>query len=311
MQRQNIVVERLRRASPALALAVFGLTVVASEQVAVPAAVAPPQAPNPAVAPCAATTPVRATAPPDPNVNGGAVGGPGWWHISDDKALWAPSSPPGEASVGVGSYWVRPAGQALTIRARRLDGDAPPVEMIEGEDDHYWKMGFFYGGPSTPTEGCWEFEVTSGPSRVTFVKEIHLRFEAFLARPQTRTVFENQLGRIESGGTSLAVTALVIEDPATRTRRLGGARLDLRDGTRSATLYERFERLEGTRPTLERAAAGGFPTMIYGLGGYNIVQGEFLTIRGREHTFRFTAHTHADAARLLVAAGDVLRTRLQ
>ena len=153
--------------------------------------------------------------------------------------------------------------------------------------------------------------MTGGASRVSFVTEIHSLFATFAERPQTRVTFENEVGRIESGGTRLIVTAIVVEDPATRTRRLGGARLDLRDATRAVTLYEPFERLEGTRETLERAAAGAFPSMVYAIGGtHNITPGEFLTIRGREHTFTFASHTHADAARLLVAAGDALRARL-
>jgi beta-lactamase regulating signal transducer with metallopeptidase domain len=267
-----------------------------------------PQTATPTLQPCATTTPVHARAPDDPNASPVT----GWWHMSADKALWVPSSPPGEATTGLGRYWLRPAGQGLTVRGRRLDGDAPPVLMVEGQGDGYWTNGFFFGGPSIPSEGCWEFEVTSGSSRVRFVTEIHTRFEAFAERPQTRVTFENEVGRIESGGTSLAVTAIVIEDPATRTRRLGGARLDLRDATRAVTLYEPFERLEGTRGTLERAAAGEFPSMVYAIGGtHNITPGEFLTIRGRAHTFTFASHTHVDAARLLVAAGDALRAQLR
>jgi hypothetical protein len=255
---------------------------------------------------CATTTPVHARAPEDPNASPVT----GWWHMSEDKALWVPSPPPGEATLGLGRYWVRPAGQPLTVRGRRLDGDAPPVLMEESAADAQY--GFFFGGPTIPTEGCWAFDVTSGPSRVTFVTEIHDGFEAFARRPQTRVTFETEVGRIESGGTRLVVTAIVVEDPATRTRRLGGARLDLRDATRTVTLYEPFERLEGTRGVLERAAAGGFPTLVYAVGRtHNITPDQFLTIRGQEHTFRFETHTHVDAARLLVAAGDALRARLR
>lgn len=265
-----------------------------------------PQAATPALPPCATTTPVHARAPDDPNASPVT----GWWHMSADKALWVPSPPPGESTLGVGRYWVRPAGQGLIVRGRRLDGDAPPVLMEESAADA--RYGFFFGGPPTPTEGCWEFDVTSGPSRVTFVTEIHYGFEAFAQRPQTRVTFENEVGHIESGGTRLVVTAIVVEDPATRTRRLGGARLDLRDATGSVTLYEPFERLEGTRRTLERAAAGEFPTLVYAIGRtHNITPAESLTIRGQQHTFRFETHTHADAARLLLAAGDALRTQLR
>lgn len=259
--------------------------------------------------PCVTTTPVSARAPDDPNVRSNASPVNGWWHMSADKALWVPSPPPGEATIGLGRYWVRPAGQGLTVRGRRLDGDAPPVLMEETPAEAQY--GFFFGGPSIPTEGCWEFDVTSGTSRVTFVMEIHTWFEAFAQRPQTRVTFEDEVGRIESGGAGLVVTAIVVEDPATRTRRLGGARLELRDATRTVTLYEPFERLEGTRRTLERAAAGEFPTMVYAVGGtHNITPAEVLTIRGQEHTFRFASHTHVDIARLLVAAGDSLRARL-
>ena len=110
--------------------------------------------------------------------------------------------------------------------------------------------------------------------------------------------------------TRLVVTAIVVEDPATRTRRLGGARLDLRDASRTVTLYEPFERLEGTRGVLERAAAGGFPTLVYAVGRtHNITPAASLSIAGQGHTFTFPSHTNADVARLLVAAGDALRAQ--
>jgi hypothetical protein len=265
-----------------------------------------PQAAAPALPACVTTTPVHARAPDDPNASPVT----GWWHMSEDKALWVPSPPPGESTLGVGRYWVRPAGQGLIVRGRRLDGDAPPVLMEESAADAQY--GFFFGGPPTPTEGCWEFEVTSGPSRVTFVTEIRHGFEAFARRPQTRATFEHEVGRIESGGTRLVVTAIVVEDPATRTRRLGGARLELHDATHAVTLYEPFERLEGTRGVLERASAREFPTLVYAIGRtHNITPAASLTIRGQEHTFTFASHTNADVARLLVAAGDALRTQLR
>lgn len=270
-----------------------------------------PQAATPVLPPCATTTPVPALAPEDPNVRSTAPQ-PTWWHMSEDKALWVPSTPPGESTIGIGHYWVRPAGQRLTVRGRRLDGDAPAVLMVEGEQDGYWTSGFFVGGPSVPTEGCWEFEATSGSRRITFIADIHYDFEAFARRAESRISSESEIGRIESGGTRLVVTAIVVEDPATRTRRRGGARLELRDATRTVTLLEPFERLEGTRQTLERAAAGQLPTMVYAIGRtHNITPADFLTIRGQEHTFRFTSHTHVDVARLLVGAGDTLRAQLR
>jgi len=180
--------------------------------------------------------------------------------------------------------------------------------MVEEGDARF---GFFFGGPPTPTEGCWEFEATSGASSVTFVTEIHYGFDVFVQRPESRVTWSQEVGRIESGGARLVVTAIVVEDPATRTRRRSGASLDLSDVTRAVTLYEPVERLEGTRRTLERAAAGEFPTIVYAIGRtHNITSAQLLTIGGQEHTFTFASHTHVDAARLLVAAGDALRARV-
>lgn len=274
--------------------------------VAMPWQVAARQAPGQqasALQVCETTAPVHARAPHDSHADPVT----GWWHISSDNALWAPSTAPGQAALGVGNYWVRPAGQPLTVRGRRLDAVAPPVEMVESGGA---ANGFYYGGPALPTEGCWQFEAASGASRVTFVTEVHDGFQAFATRPQSRVTWSQEVGRIESGDARMVVTALVVEDPATRTQRQSGARIQLSDGRSSALLYEARERLEGTRRILENAAVGREPTLVYGLGRtHNIVAATTLTIVGSGHTFVFAPQTHADAARLLVAAGDLLRAR--
>lgn len=255
---------------------------------------------RPSLPPCDSTTPVQAQAPPEPDTSPVK----GWWHMSPDGALWAPSPPPGEPSVGVGRYWVRPAGQPLIVRGRRLDAQAPPVWMKEPGDA---RLGFFFGGPGTPTDGCWEFEATSGTSTATFVVEIHDTFERFVQRPTTRVTWSQVIGRLEAGDTRAVVTALVAEDPATRTRRLGGARIDLWDQGHSATLYESGDRLQIMRSHLEQVAAGAREGP-FGLGRTHNVSGTTasLSVAGQDHTFTFGTRRFADLARLLVAARDAL-----
>jgi hypothetical protein len=250
---------------------------------------------------CPVTVPVRAVAPPDPSADPVS----GWWHISADQRLWAPSGPPGVAQTGVGSYWVRPRGTHLTFTARRLDVLGPTVTSAEGSG---YPSGFYFGTAEISTEGCWEVKATAGTSEVTFVTLIRYSIEMFARRTAARVAWSKEIGRIEEGNTRLVVSAMVLEDAASVTGSARGIRIDLTDGVIGDHLWEEDRRLAGTRSVMERWASGQLQKMVYGLGRTHNAVGDAsgLRIRGNDHEYSFPAHGPADLARLLLQAGDAL-----
>lgn len=251
---------------------------------------------NRAPASCATTEPVAAEAPPDPNASPVR----GHWHRSADLKLWVPSPPPGRWTTGIGMYFVRPAGTPLRFVVRRLDAPAPPVEMTE---DGNAQFGFFYGGPSLPTDGCWEAAVSAGDSRVTFVTAIRDTIDRFVRHADTRVSWSRESGRITGGDASVSVSAIVLERPASFTGRLRGARIDLSGPAGVATLYEERARLIGTGALLDRIATSGGP-MIYGLGRtFNVrASDQSLVFVGEGRQFDLAGRTARDFAALLVRA---------
>jgi hypothetical protein len=253
---------------------------------------------------CPVTPSVKADAPPDPNADPVS----GYWHISADRLLWAPASPPGVAQTGIGRYWVRPAGTQLTFTARRLDVPGSPI--TSGERSGY-STGFYFGGPDIPTEGCWEVTASAGASQVTFVAEIQYPVDRFARQPGTRVAWSREIGRIEEGTATLVVTAMSLEDPQSVTRQARGIRIDLTDGVVGDQLWEDARRLAGTRGVLERWASGAVP-MIYGLGRNHNARGDAtgLTLVGNDHRYAFPgAHRPAELARLFLQALDELNAQ--
>jgi hypothetical protein len=253
---------------------------------------------------CPVTPAVRADAPPDPSADPVS----GYWHISTDQLLWAPASPPGVAQIGIGRYWVRPAGTRLRFTARRLDVPGPPITSQEGSGH---PTGFYFGGPDIPTEGCWEVTASAGASAVTFIAEIRYPVERFARQPATRVAWSREIGRIEEGTTHLVVTAMALEDPQSVTRRARGIRIDLTDGVVSDQLWEEDRRLAGTRGVLVRWASGALP-MIYGLGRTHNAKGDAagLALVGNDHRYAFPgAHRPAELARLFLQALDELNAQ--
>jgi hypothetical protein len=256
---------------------------------------------TPAAATCTVSTPVQATAPPDPNADPVS----GHWHISADRLLWAPASPPGLAQTGIGRYWVRPAGTQLTFTARRLDVPGPPITSRERTG---YPTGFYFGTVDIPTEGCWEVTASAGVSQVTFVAEIQYPVDRFARQPGTRVAWSKEIGTIENGTTRLVVTAMSLEDPQSVTRRARGIRIDLTDGVVSDQLWEADRRLVGTRRVLERWASGTMP-MIYGLGQTHNAKGDDsgLALIGKDHRYSFPGSDRpAQLAKLFLQALDAL-----
>jgi hypothetical protein len=266
---------------------------------AVALSVVGPQTPR---RPCPVTAPVEGTAPSDPRADPVR----GYWHKSADGKLWAPASQPGRVSNGVGGYWVRPAGTHLTFSLRRLDA---PGLRITSEEGAGYDSGFFYGGPGTPSEGCWEVTATAGTSTVTFVTEVHYAFDIFVYRPATRVTWSKEVGRLDARDTHMIVTAAVFEDPDTLTRTLRGVKVHLSDSAASGDFYMEDARLEGTGPALERWAGGALP-MIYGLDRRYGARGEAMSllINDQEHRFYFfDDKATANFAALLLKARAELR----
>jgi hypothetical protein len=258
----------------------------------------------PSAGACPVTEPVRAHAPRDPNADPIS----GYWYVSTDQLLWAPAPTPGVLPTTIGRYWVRPQGTQLKFVARRLD--KPEREAISTEREGY-PTGFYFGSVDIPTDGCWEVTATAGTSQVTFVVEIRYPLERFVRQPATRLVWSKEIGRIEEGGSSLAVIVMHLEDPASVTRRARGIRIDLTNGLVSDQLWEEEARLSGTRPVLASWAAGRLP-MVYGLGRTHNAIGNAsgLSIAGKEHQYSFPgSHRPADLARLFLQALEELNTQ--
>jgi hypothetical protein len=62
--------------------------------------------------------------------------------------------------------WFRPAGAALEITGRRLDGAAPPLgaQVPQGYPTRFQATDLYF-----PTAGCWEVTATAANSRLVFV----------------------------------------------------------------------------------------------------------------------------------------------
>ena len=119
------------------------------------------------------------------------------------------------------------------------------------------------------------------------------------------------IGQIQAGDASVVVSAVVLEDPATPTRVLKGARIDLTSGFRTAQVYEEGLRLDGTRTTLELMASGSRPLM-YGLGSTysaSIEKSGLWFVSSTGPNVELRGYTGSEFAALLLRAADELRGR--
>lgn len=118
-----------------------------------------------ATAACEVTMPVAERPPDDPHASPFV----GDWYANADRTMWALGGSPARGTLRTKVLWVRPVGAELKIHARRLDGDAGPVEasIPSGYRWTYQASGLIF---STP--GCWQITGTAGDKTLQFVLDI-------------------------------------------------------------------------------------------------------------------------------------------
>ena len=94
--------------------------------------------------------------------------GNGPWIINDDRTIWA-SDQPFVANRPVTTVWIRPANTELSIVAKRLDGDAPQLNVGPAEP---FQTAYIAIGVTFPAAGCWEVTASAGTSKLTFVTKV-------------------------------------------------------------------------------------------------------------------------------------------
>ena len=94
--------------------------------------------------------------------------GSGPWIISDDRTIWV-SDQPYVANRPVTTVWMRPANTELSIVAKRLDGDAPQLNVGPAEP---FQTAYIALGMTFPAAGCWEVTASAGTSKLTFVTKV-------------------------------------------------------------------------------------------------------------------------------------------
>ena len=118
---------------------------------------------------CPVTKPIDAN-PPTVVPDGRPFIGPGPFYVSPDRKIWArvggwDTSAPGALRV----IWLKPLGAPLEVSGRRLDAEAPPLEVFAGGEG---REDLQVGSLTFPTEGCWEIVAQSGNSVLRFVMYI-------------------------------------------------------------------------------------------------------------------------------------------
>ena len=93
----------------------------------------------------------------------------GDWYANADRTMWASGGGPVPGTLRTKVLWVRPVGSELTISARRLDGDAGPVDVSvpSGYQWTYQASGLTFSAP-----GCWQITGTAGGKTLQFVLNI-------------------------------------------------------------------------------------------------------------------------------------------
>jgi hypothetical protein len=99
--------------------------------------------------------------------------GYGYYFVNEDSSIMASAWWTGQAETflhagnqGIKVGWFRPAGAALEITGRRLDGEAPP---LQAEAACCYPTGFQASGLYFPTEGCWEVIARADDRELSFV----------------------------------------------------------------------------------------------------------------------------------------------
>ena len=120
---------------------------------------------------CTVTEPVWTKPPADSAIQDEPAYG--YYYVNEDQSIWASAwwAEHEEYALrvsdgGVKVGWFRPAGAALEISGRRLDGDAP---SLEAEAGCCYLTRFQASGLYFPTEGCWEVNARANDEKLTFV----------------------------------------------------------------------------------------------------------------------------------------------
>ena len=116
---------------------------------------------------CDVTRPVNERPPDDPGSMPFA-GTPGPWYVNADRTMWAWGGTPAPNTLGTKVLWVRPSGLALSITARRLDGDAVPVSISLPATPRTFQPS----GLAFPTSGCWEVMGSTGENTLRFTIDV-------------------------------------------------------------------------------------------------------------------------------------------
>ncbi len=91
--------------------------------------------------------------------------GPGPWHINANRTIWVWDQPY-VARKASRTMWVRPGDTDLVVSGRRLDGNAPPLEVsVPGR----YATGYLATELVFPERGCWEVSATAGEEKLVFV----------------------------------------------------------------------------------------------------------------------------------------------
>jgi hypothetical protein len=113
--------------------------------------------------------------PPDDSAVQGSPGY-GYYFVNEDRSIWASAWWTGEeehrlrvSEEGFKVGWFRPAGAALEITGRRVDGQAPPLEAHVA---CCYPTRFQASGLYFPTEGCWEVTAKAAGSELVFVVRV-------------------------------------------------------------------------------------------------------------------------------------------
>ena len=138
---------------------------------------------NTAAQDCPVTKPTTAN-PPTVVPDGRPFIGPGLFYVSPDRKIWASvgswsTSNPGAQRI----IWLKPLGVSLEVSGRRLDAEAPPLEVFAGGDGRF---DLQVGGLTFPTDGCWEIVAQSGTSVLRFVMYAHAVYVYGIQRDRGR-----------------------------------------------------------------------------------------------------------------------------
>jgi hypothetical protein len=100
----------------------------------------------------------------------------GYYLVNADRSIWASASWTGQPDFPLRATedgnkvgWFRPAGATLELTGRRLDADAPPMEV---HIPCCYPTRFQSSGLYFPTEGCWEVTAQAGESELVFVVRV-------------------------------------------------------------------------------------------------------------------------------------------